>query len=126
MDTIPLLLTAVAGPGEDASGKDGAESQLVQSLKEHHIAVYPRYFTRDSVGEGATYLGQAIEVVEKTLPVVGTVIGVWLRGRFGRKVKIKVGDDGIEVEAQTADDAERLLAAAKEWRQNRDSHKSKK
>jgi hypothetical protein len=126
MDKIRLLLTAIAAPGEDASGKGSAESQLVDALKANNISAYPRYFTRDAVGEGATYLGQAIEVVEKALPVVGTVVGIWLRGRFGRKIKLKVDDDGVEVEAQTAEDVEKLLEAAKGFQQRKDRDKSRK
>jgi len=51
-------------------------------------------------------------------PVLGTGIGAWLRGRYGRKVRVKVGANEIEVEAQTVEEVERLIARAQEIQQH--------
>jgi hypothetical protein len=53
-------------------------------------------------------------IVSLAVPVSG-VIGAWLHARYGRKVRIKVGD--IEVEAQSQKAAERLFAKAQEIQQ---------
>ena len=45
-------------------------------------------------------------------PIVGTAIGAWLQARNGRKVRVKVGD--IEVEAQSREGVEKLLARVQE------------
>ena len=41
---------------------------------------------------------------------MAAVAGAWAQARFGRKVRLKVGD--IEAEASTAEEIERLLANA--------------
>lgn len=45
-------------------------------------------------------------------PALGTVIGAWLHARYGRKVRLKIGE--IEAEAQTVEEVERLLGHAEE------------
>ncbi len=53
------------------------------------------------------------------LPVLGTLLGAWLNGKYGRKVHLKIGADGeIEADAQTAEDVERLLAATRVYRES--------
>lgn len=46
---------------------------------------------------------------------LGTVIGAWLHARFGRKVRLKIGD--IEAESQTVDEVKKLIAYAMETQQ---------
>ncbi|MDP9556820.1 UNVERIFIED_ORG: hypothetical protein J2W65_002457 [Pseudomonas parafulva] len=41
-------------------------------------------------------------------PVIGVVLGAWLTGRAGRKLKIKVAD--IELEASTQAEIDHLMA----------------
>lgn len=48
-------------------------------------------------------------------PVIGTVVGAWLHARYGRKVRLKIGD--IEAEAQSMAEVEQLLARAQEIQQ---------
>jgi len=43
---------------------------------------------------------------------LGAALGVWLKERYGRKVRLKVGD--IEAEAGTTEEIEKLLARAQE------------
>jgi len=65
------------------------------------------------------YLGDfIIKLAAVVGPVLGTGIGAWLRGRYGRKVRVKVGANEIEVEAQTVEEVERLIARAQEIQQH--------
>ena len=74
-------------------------------------------------GETAMWLGQFVIVAKTATPIVaiigpalGTVIGVWLHNRYGRKVRMKIGD--IEVEAQTMDEVRELLHIIEEHQRN--------
>ena len=46
---------------------------------------------------------------------LGTALGAWLHARYGRKVRLKIGD--IEAEAQTLKEVEKLIARAQEIQQ---------
>jgi hypothetical protein len=52
--------------------------------------------------------------VQVVLPSLGTLLGVWLQARFGRKVRIKVGD--TEVEARTPEELEKLLTMVRDYK----------
>jgi hypothetical protein len=56
----------------------------------------------------------AQQVVTITIPAATALVGAWLQARFGRKVRIKVGD--VEVEAATLQEVEHLLEQAKAYR----------
>jgi hypothetical protein len=45
--------------------------------------------------------------------VVGTAIGVWLKGRYSRKARLKFSD--VDVEASTPAEIEQLLKSAAEY-----------
>jgi hypothetical protein len=53
-------------------------------------------------------------------PVLGTAVGAWLHARYGRRVRLKIGE--IEAEAQTVAEVENLLKRAGEFQQ-RNQHK---
>jgi hypothetical protein len=55
-------------------------------------------------------------------PIVGTATGAWLHARYGRKVRLKVGD--IEAEAQTREEVETLLEKAQEIQQRNEPQKN--
>jgi hypothetical protein len=46
--------------------------------------------------------------------VVCTAIGIWLKGRYGRKVHLKFGD--VEAEARTPEEVEQLLKSVAAFR----------
>jgi hypothetical protein len=48
-------------------------------------------------------------------PVIGGVAGAWFHARYGRKVRLKVGE--LEAEAQTIEEVEKLLERAQEIQQ---------
>jgi hypothetical protein len=50
-------------------------------------------------------------------PVFGTELGAWLQAQYGRKVRVKFDD--IEIEAQTPEQVETLLARLEVLRQSR-------
>ena len=50
-------------------------------------------------------------------PVFGTELGAWLQAQYGRKVRVKFDD--AEIEAQTPEQAETLLARLEGLRQSR-------
>jgi hypothetical protein len=61
-------------------------------------------------------------------PVLGATLAAWLKGKYGRKVRIKVGD--LEAEASTADEVQTLLRTAAElkapsWRRSLRRRRSK-
>jgi hypothetical protein len=43
--------------------------------------------------------------------------GAWFHARYGRKVRVKVGPEGIEVEGQTLKQVEKLLTVAESMQQ---------
>jgi hypothetical protein len=59
------------------------------------------------------YLGDfVIKLAAIIGPALGTGIGAWLHARYGRRVRLKIGD--IEAEAQTIEEVEQLLARVQE------------
>jgi hypothetical protein len=56
-------------------------------------------------------------------PMFGTVLGAWLQARFGRKVRVEFDD--IEIEAQTPEQVETLLARLEALRQSREERAKK-
>ena len=50
-------------------------------------------------------------------PAFGAVLGAWLQARYGRKIRLQFDD--IEIEAQTPEQAETLLARLEALRQSR-------
>ena len=62
------------------------------------------------------YLGDfTIKLVATVGPALGTLIGAWLHARYGRKVRLKIGD--IEAEAQNVEQVEKLLRQADQFQQ---------
>ena len=62
------------------------------------------------------YLGDfTIKLAATVGPALGTLMGAWLHGRYGRKVRLKIGD--IEAEAQNVDQVEKLLQQAEQFQQ---------
>ncbi len=61
----------------------------------------------------AVYLGEFIlKLVGAGGLGLGTVIGAWLQAKYGRKVRLKVGE--TEAEAQTVEEAGTLLKLAQQ------------
>jgi len=56
-------------------------------------------------------------------PAFGTELGAWLQAQYGRKVRVKFDD--IEIEAQTPEQLETLLARLEGLRQSRKAARAK-
>jgi hypothetical protein len=59
-------------------------------------------------------LAAAIALVPTLVPLSG-LAGAWLNARYGRKVRLKISAEGIEVEAQTIRQMREALQLADEY-----------
>ena len=66
-------------------------------------------------GAGAAVATVAGKIVLKSLPTLQSALETWLKAKYGRKVRLKVGE--LEAEAQTIEEVERLLARAQKIQQ---------
>jgi hypothetical protein len=96
-----------------------ALGSMSRALQARGIEASAQSFAFDAVDGGGGLTG--------TFALIGTALGVfigagatvvaaWLNSKNGRKVRLKVGD--IEVEAQTLDQVEQLIARAQEIQQS--------
>jgi hypothetical protein len=103
--------------------KDVAIKELDQEMRRRRTEIEQHFRMLDSLPHQPArdrLVGVPIDLpvraffhdVQIVLPSLGTLLGVWLQARFGRKVRIKVGD--IEVEARTAEEVDALLKQALE------------
>jgi hypothetical protein len=66
----------------------------------------------------AICLGFVIELARSPLAgVIAATLGAWLHARYGRKVRLKIGD--IEAEAQSEKQVQRLLEQAEEFQKRK-------
>jgi hypothetical protein len=122
MEPAALDLTLLPAPDDPAL--DTQEYQ--KELSDFHSLLWKKglqgYPLRTGSGRGSevvssgAYLGQFLVIAAPTIgPLLGTVVGAWLHARYGRKVRLKIGD--IEAEAQSEEQVEKLLQQAEEFRQ---------
>jgi len=69
----------------------------------------------DAVDAGGGMTGE-LTILASTIGVAGTALGAFLKGRYGRKVKLRVSPTETEVEAGTPEEVERLLAIAQDYK----------
>jgi hypothetical protein len=109
-------LSATLIPAADDPPRSSPEMQVefwnvTHALQARGMKVSSRVFVQDSVDGGMTNLGQlTIDLARDFAPAVTAVLGAWGQARFGRKVRLKVGD--IEAEAGAPEEIEKLLALA--------------
>ena len=121
MEKPELSLTLIPAPGDPPQfhtpecQKDLWRFQ--QSIGSQGTEIYSEIDLREGGGASAGwYLGEFfIKLAPGIGPVAGAAIGAWLHAKYGRKVRLKVGD--IEAEAQTEEQVKRLLEHAEEFRQ---------
>lgn len=100
-DTDPPLHTS-----EYQAGLDEVERAL-----QVHVKVSSLIDIQEAVDAPSFLMGSfTIESVKSVGLVVGPIIGAWLQARYGRKVRLKIGD--IEAEARTVSEVEELLERA--------------
>lgn len=72
-------------------------------------------------GGDGTHLGQILVTLgPAVVGALGGVIGAWLQAKFGRKVRLKIGD--IEGEARTIEELKELLEYAETFRRKFTDH----
>jgi len=88
-------------------------NEFGKSFSSQGIEVEAGGTPRNWLPAGAEFLG---DFLIKFAPTVGPVLaaagGAWLHAKYGRKIRLKIGD--IEAEAQTVEEVEKLLAKAQE------------
>jgi hypothetical protein len=118
MDALtPLLnlgLTPVPAPDEN-SERCVAElnNAWTEELRHRGVIGHPSAVTY--------WLPTAIAMAKVAGPPLFTVLGIWLQSRYGRKVRLKVGD--IEAEARTIQEVEQLIARAQDIQQRNQPRK---
>ncbi len=76
--------------------RDGTLKRVKPSARKYHVGVHLGAF--------------AIKASSASVTALAAVLGAWLNARYGRKVRLKVGQ--IEAEAQSVEEVERLLESA--------------
>ncbi|HYI38989.1 MAG TPA: hypothetical protein VE053_01585 [Allosphingosinicella sp.] len=109
-----LCLTFVAGPG-DPDYRDSAYQEELHGVQDKLKALGNKVQARahfQKSGTGGSWLtGDFLLQLSALGTPLGTLFGVWIAAKLGRKVRIKVGD--IEVEAGTMKEVEHLLERAR-------------
>ena len=99
-------------------------------IYQEELAAFARYLARSGIEYRATpgkllftdasafnFAGTFVIAVKALTPmakpIIGAIVG-YLHGKNGRKVRVKVSPEGIEVEAHTEEEVERLLKRAAE------------
>jgi hypothetical protein len=87
-------------------------NEFAKSLRGSGVAFSQKAIAFDSVDALGYPLAEFVikTLVPALIPAAAGVCGAWVQARYGRKVRIKVGD--IEAEARTAEEVERLLMMA--------------
>jgi hypothetical protein len=113
MNANRVELTLAGAPGEPAFTSEGqAEAEKFDAdLRRQRLEV-----TALAVGSGPGILtGQFLVTLgPAVIAAIAAVAGAWVHARYGRKVRLKVGD--IEAEARTTEEIEALLRHAVELR----------
>jgi hypothetical protein len=125
MDAIRLELTPIRAADDQPLRSGGYQ----QELREFEAALQAQGFKVSIIIElieaagvesqgMATYLGFVIELARSPLAgVIAAAVGAWLHARYGRKVRLKIGD--IEAEAQSEKQVQRLLEQAEEFQKRK-------
>ncbi|EGH98771.1 MULTISPECIES: hypothetical protein [Pseudomonas syringae group] len=113
-EPMKLKLKLTAAPTESNVRDPGYQQDLASvrtALLEAGILHSERRMMYDAPGVEGYAIGQyVIEAATIAGPIVGVAVGAWLKGRAGRKVRLKVGD--IEVEAFTQAEVDALVDKA--------------
>jgi hypothetical protein len=116
-----IMIPAPNDPPKPSKEYQAELRLFTQSMRAQGI----EYRSRDYLVEVTSGVGFALGeflVVAKALstPALAGLVGAWLRGKYGRKVKLKYKD--LQVEATTVEDVERLVKLIQE----REKKKKKK
>ena len=111
MDTERISLELIAAetdPPLRSSEYQAGLKHVTSTLQATNANVSFRVFMQEAIGAPSFLLGGfTIENVKSVALVLGPIVGAWLQGRYGRKVRLKIGD--IEAEARNVAEIEELL-----------------
>ncbi len=114
------LVRAPDDPQIGDSAFQAAFAPVIDAMRSAKIRYSQHAIAFDSVDAYGYPLAEFTIAVKElgppALTALATVLGAWVHARYGRKVRLKVGE--IEVEAATVADAEKLLARAIEHQQS--------
>jgi hypothetical protein len=119
-----LYFVLVGAPDDQALSSQEYQEELRtfdRSLRSQGVEVSTRCYVHDSIGGGGGLSGEFGVVASALGPAlcaaVGTALGAFLNGQYGRKVRLRTGLDGkIDVEAQTVEEIKELVKVAAQWR----------
>lgn len=112
--SLELIAAETDPPLRSSEYQDGLK-QVGSSLRATNAKVSFHVFMQDAIDAPSFLLGGfTIENIKSVGLVLGPILGAWLHGRYGRKVRLKVGD--IEAEARTISEVEELLKRAEQFR----------
>jgi hypothetical protein len=90
-------------------------AEFAKGLRAEGITIHSQHFAMDAVDAGGGLTGEFNLLLKAFGPVVGIAIGAFLKGRYGRKVRLKIGKGGeIAAEAQTVEEVNELIKIARE------------
>jgi hypothetical protein len=123
MNTEKLVLSltpAEADPPLRSSEYQQGLAEVVSALSTQGMKVSSLVELEESAGSSetpllGTFTVDLAKAVGPWLATVGVAVAAWLKARYGRKVRLKVGD--IELEARTPEEVGKLIAHVKKLRQ---------
>jgi hypothetical protein len=114
MELKITMIPALEDPDNKSPAYQGELAEFAKSLKNAGVeyeAKPGKLLLTDT--SPFSYAGTfVIGMITGLSPILVNFVAVWLHGRSGRKVRLKV--DEIEAEAQTIQEVEKLLALAQE------------
>ena len=123
--TLTLDLLLIPGPDDPPLTSDIGR----QAIREFQTAVTVAGFNvsaltilQESADSETVLLGQFfIKLAPSIGTTVAALVGGWLHAKYGRKVRLKIGD--IEAEAHSLEAVEKLLARAQKIQQRNEPKK---
>lgn len=85
-------------------------ANVEDALRSESDTVHASAFVQKSIVGGSWLAGDFVVIAQALGGAAFTMLGVWLKSKLGRRVKVRVGD--IEAEASTPEELERLLERA--------------
>lgn len=123
MDLYMSLVRAPEDPPLEDAGYQRELDEVGNFTVRRGLTLYSAKGSNALGGGGIGYgefVVYGVQIGSKVIPALITVLsgalGAWLHARYGRKVRLKIGD--IEAEAQTREEVEKLLARALEIQQH--------
>jgi hypothetical protein len=110
-----FLLPAPDDPARDTPEYQAELHAFANALRAKRLEVFPMTLIRKSVGGASNYVGEFLVAFAAVGTPLATILGAWLQARYGRKVRLKIGD--VEAEARTVEEVDGLLRRAQAFRE---------